>query len=55
MTVFHMPQKHFSYLKMAIDDHVDDDFKFLGIIIDKHVKWALHAESIANKILNILE
>ena len=40
MTVFHMPQKHVSYTKINIDDQIDivDDFKFLCIIIIKHIK-----------------
>ena len=53
MTVFHMPQKHVLYPKITlIDEEIEivNDFKFLGIILNKHMKWTSHTESIVNTI-----
>ena len=35
-----------------IDEEIEvvSDFKFLGIILNKHMKWTSHTESIANTI-----
>ena len=54
MTVFHMPQKHVLYPKVIlIDEEIEivNDFIFLGIILNKHMKWTSHTESIANTII----
>ena len=47
-----MPQKHVVYRKITImDEEIDvDDFKFLCIIVNMHIKWSSHTESIVNKI-----
>ena len=48
-----MPQKHVLYPKITlIDEEIEivNDFKFLGIILNKHMKWTSHTESIANTI-----
>ena len=53
ITVFHIPQKHVLYPKITlIDEEIEivNDFKFIGIILNKHMKWTSHAESIANTI-----
>ena len=61
MTAFNIQQKHVSYPKqkyvsyptITIEDHdieVVDDFKFLYIIINNHIKCLSHTESIVNTI-----
>ena len=47
MTVFHMPQKHVLYPKITLIDveiEIISDFKFLGIILNKRMKWTSHTE-----------
>ena len=53
MTVFHTPQRIVKYPPITINDttvEVVDDFKFLGIMLNKHLKWTTHTDMIANKI-----
>ena len=53
MTIFHTPHREVTYAKIRINNtsvEVVGDFKFLGIFIDKHLKWSTHIEFIANKI-----
>ena len=45
MTVFQTQQKHISYLDVIInnsDVEIVDDFKLLGITVNKHLKWNTH-------------
>ena len=45
MTVFYMPQKRVINTKITlIDEEIEivNDFNFLGIILNKHMKWTLH-------------
>jgi hypothetical protein len=51
--IFHAPQKKVNYPKLKIgevDIEYVDDFNFLGIIINKHLKWNSHIDRIGNKI-----
>ena len=53
MTIFHTPHCEVTYPRIKINNssvEVVDEFKFLGIFIDKHLKWSTHTEFIANKI-----
>ena len=53
MTVFHTQQKHITYPDVSINNtHVEivDDFKLLGITINKHLKWHTHIENISIKV-----
>ena len=53
MTIFHTPHREVTYPRIKINNssvEVVDEFKFLGICIDKHFKWSTHTEFIANKI-----
>ena len=55
MTVFHIhtQQKHISYPDVIINNsHVEivDDFKLLGITVNKHLKWNTHIENTAIKV-----
>ena len=53
MTIFHTPHREVTYPRIKINNssvEVVDEFKFLGIFIDKHLKWSTHTEFIANKI-----
>ena len=53
MTVFHTQQKHISYPDVIINNsHVEivDDFKLLGITVNKHLKWNTHIENTAIKV-----
>ena len=53
MTVFHTQQKHISYAYVIINNsHVEivDDFKLLGITVNKHLKWNTHIENTAIKV-----
>ena len=53
MTIFHTPHRKVTYPRIKINNssvEVVDEFKFLGIFIDKHLKWSTHTEFIANKI-----
>ena len=56
MTIFHTPHREVIYQKIKINNtsvEIVGEFKFLGIFIDKHLKWSTHIEFIANKISNI--
>ena len=53
MTVFHTQQKHLSYPDAIINNtHVEnvDDFKLLGVTVNKHLKWNTHIENTAIKV-----
>ena len=53
MTLFHTPHREVNYQKVKINNisvEIVDEFKFLGIFIDKHLKWSSHTEFIDNKI-----
>ena len=57
MTIFHTPHRKVTYPRIKINNssvEVVDEFKFLGIFIDKQLKWYTNTEFIANKFLNIL-
>lgn len=55
--VFHMPQKHITHLpNIHIDNHEIDfvnSFNFLGIVLDKNLRWSPHTELIGKKISKI--
>jgi hypothetical protein len=51
--IFHAPQKKIIYPKLKIgenDIEYVDNFNFLGIILNKHLKWDSHIDRIGNKI-----
>ena len=53
MTVYHTQQNHITYPDIRINNsNVDivDDFKLLGITINKHLKWNTHVENISIKV-----
>ena len=53
MTVFQTQHKHISYPDVIINNsHVEivDDFKLLGITVNKHLKWNTHIENTAIKV-----
>ena len=53
MTVFHTSQRIVQCPSITINDtnvEIVDDFKFLGIMLNKHLKWTTHTDMIANKI-----
>jgi len=53
MTVFHTPQRHVIYPDIIINNtHVEtvDNFKLLGITINKHLQWNTHIEHISIKV-----
>ena len=53
MTVFHTSQRIVQYPSITINDtnvEVVDDFKFLDIMLNKHLKWTAHTDMIANII-----
>ena len=53
ITVFHMPKKTcFIPNKTLIDEeiYIVSNFKFICIILNKHMKWTSHTKSIANTI-----
>ena len=53
MTIFHTPHREVIYPKIKINNtsvEIVGEFKFLGIFIDKHLKWSTHIEFIANKV-----
>ena len=53
MTIFHTPHREGIYPNIRINNtsvETVGEFKFLGILIDKHLKWSTHIEFIANKI-----
>ena len=53
MTLFQTQRKHISYQDVIINSsHVEivDDFKLLGITVNKHFKWNTHIENTAIKV-----
>ena len=57
MAIFHTPHRKVTYPRIKINNssvEVVDEFKLLGIFIDKQLKWYTNTEFIANKFLNIL-
>ena len=57
MTVFQTQQKDIPYSDVIINNsHVEivDDFKLLGITVNKHLKWNTHIDNTAIRFLNIL-
>ena len=55
MTIFHTPHRKVTIPRIKINNssvEVVDEFKFLGIFIDKHLKWSTHTEFIASKSSN---
>ena len=53
MTIFHTQQKQITYPDVKIDNtriEIVDDFKLLGITINKHLKWHPHVENTAIKV-----
>jgi hypothetical protein len=51
--IFHTPQRQINYPDIYIDNiKIDfvDEFNFLGLIIDKHMKWKAHTSHISKKI-----
>ena len=53
MTIIHTPHREVTYPRIKINNssvEIVDEFKFLGIFIDKHLKLSTHTEFIANKI-----
>ena len=55
--VFHMPQKQVNIPNIEIENikiEFADEFNFLGLTLYKHLKWDLHINKIASKILNII-
>ena len=56
LMMFYMPQKNVPSLKLSIC-HLNieevDHFNFLGLIIDKNMKWHTHVQKVANKIRNV--
>ena len=58
MTVFQTQQKHLSYPDVIINNsHVEivDDFKLLGITVNKHLKWNTHFENTAIKVSKYID
>ena len=54
MTVVHTSQRIVQYPSIAIKDTnavIVNNFKFLGIMINKQLKWTTHTDMIANNIL----
>ena len=50
--IFHMPKKEIEILTLKIDNtNIDrvEEFNFLGLTIDTHLKWKKHTEKISNK------
>ena len=55
--VFYMPQKQVNIPNIEIENikiEFADEFNFLGLTIQKHLKWDSHINKIASKILNII-
>ena len=53
LMMFHMPQKNVPSLKLSIRNlNIEkvDHFNFLGLKIDKNMKWHTHMQKVANKI-----
>ena len=56
--MFYSQQREVSIIKINMNNtdlEPITDFNFLGIIINKHVKWNNHINKIANNILNRLK
>ena len=54
--MFYMPQKNVHSLKLSICNlNIEevDHFNFLGLIMDKNMKWHTHVQKVANKIRNV--
>ena len=50
--IFHMPKKEIEILTLKIDNtNIDrvEEFNFLGLTIDTHLKWKKHTNKISNK------
>ena len=50
--IFHMPKKEIEILTLKIDNtNIDrvEEFNFLGLTIDTHLKWKKHTDKISNK------
>ena len=57
MTVFQRHKKHISYPDIIINNsHVEivDNFKLLGITVNKHLKWNTHMRISQLRFLNII-
>ena len=53
LMMFYMPQKNVPSLKLSICNlNIEevDHFNYLGLIIDKNMKWHTHVQKVANKI-----
>ena len=53
MIIFPTPHREVIYPKIKINNtsvEIVGKFKFLGIFIDKQLKWSTHIELLANKI-----
>ena len=51
--LFHQPQKRVTIPKLKINNTLIecvDEFNYLGLIINKHLKWNSHVNKIGNKI-----
>ena len=56
LMMFHMPQNNVPSLKLSICNlkiEEVDHFNFLGLIIDKNMKWHTHVQKLATKIQNV--
>ena len=56
LMMFYMPQKKCSFSEIIICNlNIEevDHFNFLGLIIDKNMKWHTHVQKVANKIRNV--
>ena len=47
--IFHMPKKEIEILTLKIDNTNIEEFNFLGLTIDTHLKWKKHTDKISNK------
>ena len=55
--LFHQPQKRVTIPKLKINNTLIecvDEFNYLGLIINKHLKWNSHVNKIGNKILQTI-
>ena len=51
--LFHQPQKRVTILKLKINNTLIecvDEYNYMGLIINKHLKWNSHVNKIGNKI-----
>ena len=54
--LFHMPKKEIQIITLKIDNtNIDkvEEFNFLGLTIDTHLKWKKHTDKISNKCSKI--